>query len=136
MDTEERRTSTVRVLVADDDDLYAEALAVALAEYDWIEIVDRARNGADAVVRTLARQPDVVVMDGLMPRLDGFEATRFLLEGQPATRVVIVTSSQDPADERRAREAGAVGFVRKGSAHDRLADAILHAAFAPSGCAA
>jgi DNA-binding NarL/FixJ family response regulator len=125
MDTEECRTSTVRVLVADDDDLYAEAIAVSLAAYDWIEIVDRARDGADAISRALTRRPDVVLMDVQMPRVDGFEATRRLLAAEPCARVVIVTSSSDPADARRAEEAGATAFVRKDGVPETIAEAIL-----------
>jgi DNA-binding NarL/FixJ family response regulator len=93
---------TVRVLVADDNELFAETIAWMLDQYEEIEVVGRAENGRAAA----ALQPDVVLMDLDMPLLDGIEATGALAGTD--TRVLILTASAQDGDEERAAAAGAV----------------------------
>jgi DNA-binding NarL/FixJ family response regulator len=119
--------ASLRVLIADDNDLYAEALALTLELEPGIELVGRARNGAEAVELAVKLETDVVLMDLDMPVLDGLGATRAVLEALPSTRVVMVTASADDEDERRAREAGVVAYVRKGGFAGELFDAIFGA---------
>ena len=130
--TEARRTSIVRVLLADDDGRYVEALKAILLAHDWIEVVGTARDGAEAVERALELRPDVVLMDGLMPRLDGYQATRRLREAGSGARVVIVTSSRDPEDAARAHAAGAAALLRKGEAEASLPEAVRDLAPLPA----
>jgi DNA-binding NarL/FixJ family response regulator len=119
--------ASVRVLIADDNDLYAEALALTLDLEPGIELVGRARNGAEAVELAVTLETDVVLMDLDMPVLDGLGATRAVLEALPSSRVVMVTASADDEDERRAHEAGVAAYVRKGGFAGELFDAIFGA---------
>ncbi len=113
------------MLIADDHDLFAQALTVTLALDDRLEVAGRARDGREAVELATALRPDVVLMDLDMPVVDGLEATRQVQRLSPAPRVVVVTSSSSVDDERLAREAGAAAYVRKGGCATELFDAIF-----------
>jgi DNA-binding NarL/FixJ family response regulator len=115
----------VRALIADDSELYSEALALTLELEPGIEVVGRARDGTEAVELALSLRPDVVLMDLDMPVLDGIEATKAVLYGLPETRVVMVTASADEDDRLRAEEAGVSAYVRKGGFAGELFDAIF-----------
>jgi DNA-binding NarL/FixJ family response regulator len=115
----------MRALIADDSDLYTEALLLTLALEPGIEVVGRARDGTEAVELALSLRPDVVLMDLDMPGVDGVEATKAVLHGLPATRVVMVTASADESDRLRAEEAGVAAYVRKGGFAGELFDAIF-----------
>ena len=117
-----------RVLVAEDDDLLADMVSSVLSSDERIEIVGRAANGPDAVERALAVSPDVVLMDIHMPGMDGIAAAATLRESGSQARVVILTGSDMPGDEERARSAGAVGYVSKERAGQELVAATLAAA--------
>jgi DNA-binding NarL/FixJ family response regulator len=123
-----RRHSPIRVLIADDHRLFAEALEAVLATEDRIEVVGRAADGNEAVELARELAPDVVALDISMPVKDGFEAAAELerLERPPA--VLILTGSNAPEDVDRARRAGAKGYVTKDSIAARLVDAIVAAA--------
>ncbi len=120
-----RQPAGLRALIADDSDLYAEALALTLELDPGLEIVGRARDGNEAVELSLALRPDVILMDLDMPGLDGIEATRAVLQELPASRVVMVTASADEEDRRRAMEAGVDAYVRKGGFAGELFEAIF-----------
>jgi DNA-binding NarL/FixJ family response regulator len=115
----------MRALIADDSDLYTEALLLTLELEPGIEVVGRARDGTEAVELALSLRPDVVLMDLDMPGLDGIEATKAVLHGLPATRVVMVTASADESDRLRAEEAGVAAYVRKGGFAGELFEAIF-----------
>lgn len=117
-----------RVLVVDDDTLYAEAAAAILSLDDRLEVVGRAADGREAVELAHELQPDVVVMDVHMPVVDGIEATRRLTAELPDVRVVLVTSSSADEDRLHAREVGAHVFLRKQLGDDALLEAALAAA--------
>jgi DNA-binding NarL/FixJ family response regulator len=117
----------LRVLLADDHDLFAEALSVTLALDERVEVAGRARNGREAVQLARTLRPDVVLMDLDMPVLDGIGATRRVRRLSPAPRVVVVTSSSSAEDERQALEAGAAAYVRKGGCASELFEAIFAA---------
>jgi DNA-binding NarL/FixJ family response regulator len=123
-----RRHLPIRVLIADDHRLFAEALEAVLATEDRIEVVGRASDGSEAVelARTLA--PDVVALDISMPVMDGFEAAAELERLDPAPAVLMLTGSNAPEDIDRARRAGAKGYITKDAIAARLVDAILTAA--------
>ncbi len=91
----------VRVLLADDDRLFADAIALVLAADDRVEVVGHACNGARAVGLALALRPDVVLMDVHMPILDGLEATRLVRRAVPGTCVVMLTLSPAARPRRR-----------------------------------
>lgn len=117
-------TGSLRLLIVDDEDLFVELVRELLASETGIEIVGRASNGEEAVRLTDSLSPDVVVMDVEMPLMDGIEATRRIHDRHPEVRVVIFTGSDAERDELRAREAGAVAYVRKAHVSALLVEAI------------
>jgi len=110
----------VRVLLVEDNDVYAHTLELLLEPIETVEILNRARNGADGVQLAVDLEPDVVLMDVSMPIMGGFEATRRIRAHRPETRVVMLTSSDDPADKARARAAGACDYLTKDTPLDDL----------------
>jgi DNA-binding NarL/FixJ family response regulator len=115
----------VRVLIADDHLLFAEALESILSTDERFDVVALARDGREAVDRALELRPDIVLMDIAMPVLDGFDATRLLREEWPKACVLMLTGSNARADVDRARQVGAVGYVTKDRIASELIDAIL-----------
>jgi two-component system, NarL family, nitrate/nitrite response regulator NarL len=120
--------SSIKVLIADDHHLFAEALEAILAADKRISVVGHARNGSEAVERTRELQPDVILMDISMPVMDGIEAARSIREEQPSTRVLMLTGSNSRSDVDRARRAGAAGYVTKDRIAAELIDAIVEIA--------
>jgi DNA-binding NarL/FixJ family response regulator len=115
----------VRVLIADDHRLFAEALEAILATDSRIQVVGRARDGAEAVELWRALRPDVILMDISMPTVDGFEATVRIREHDPHACVLMLTGSNARIDVDRARQAGAAGYVTKDRIAAELVDAIM-----------
>jgi two-component system nitrate/nitrite response regulator NarL len=107
----------IRVLIADDHRLFAEALEAILAGEDGIEVVGRARNGEEALDLAVKLKPDVILMDIAMPIVDGVEATKQIRKKVRKARVLMLTGSNARTDVARAREAGAAAYVTK----DRIA---------------
>ena len=118
----------VRVLIADDHRLFAEALEAVLSSEARIEVVGRAADGGEAVELARRLEPDLVVLDISMPVMDGFEAAAALEELQPPPAVLMLTGSNSPEDIDRARRAGAKGYITKDAIAASLVDAILDAA--------
>jgi DNA-binding NarL/FixJ family response regulator len=118
----------VRVLIADDHLLFAEALEAILSLDGRIEVIGRAADGREAVELADDLHPDVVLMDLSMPRGDGFDATRRIREAHSETRVLVLTGSAATSDIDRAREAGADGYFTKDQIADELVRAILSTA--------
>jgi two-component system nitrate/nitrite response regulator NarL len=123
-----RLNDRIRVLIADDHRLFAEALEAILAGESSIEVVGRARNGAEAIELTLELGPDVILMDISMPVMDGVDATRRIRQVHPEACVLMLTGSNAAADVDRSREAGAAGYVTKDRIASELVEAIIEAA--------
>jgi DNA-binding NarL/FixJ family response regulator len=121
-------SAPVRVLLVDDQALFREALATLLAVRPEIEVVGEAGDGAAALERAASLRPDVVLMDLHMPVLDGIAATRRLRVEQPDVRVLALTTFDDDEDVFAALRAGAVGYLLKDVASERLVEALLAAA--------
>lgn len=118
-----KKPKPLRVLIADDHRLFAEALEAILAADDRIEVVGQAGDGSEAVKLARTLDPDLVLMDVSMPVLDGFEATREIRAKSEDTRVLMLTGSNSRADVDRSREAGASGYITK----DRIASELVAA---------
>jgi DNA-binding NarL/FixJ family response regulator len=118
----------VRVVIADDQRLFAEALEAILSTDGRIAVVGRAGNGAAAVDLVRDEHPDVVLMDIAMPVMDGIAAAEAIRMQTPETRVIVLTGSNAPHDVSRARAAGAAGYVTKDQIAGDLVRAILDAA--------
>lgn len=125
MEAGEPLPERVRVLIADDHRLFAEALQAILATDARIEVVGRARDGAEAVELWDKLHPDVTLMDISMPTMDGFEATARIRQHDGHACVLVLTGSNARADVDRARQAGAAGYVTKDRIAAELVDAIL-----------
>jgi DNA-binding NarL/FixJ family response regulator len=128
-------TRPVRILIADDHDIFAEGLAVTLAAYPDLAVVARASDGAEAVALTSLLEPDVILMDVSMPSMDGITATREITERHEQTTVVVVSALTDAQTAGRARSAGAAAYLVKGCPLDDLIAAI-HEAVPSSGLGA
>ncbi len=117
-------SSTIRVLIADDQRVIREGLALLLGLLPDVEVVGAAGDGEEAIglVRDLA--PDVVLMDLRMPRCDGVEATRRLREIAPACRVIVLTTYADDRSVVEALRAGARGFLTKDAGAEEIQRAI------------
>jgi two-component system, NarL family, nitrate/nitrite response regulator NarL len=115
----------VRVLIADDHRLFAEALEAVLSTEDRIEVVGRAADGGEAVALARELRPDVVALDISMPVMDGFEAAAQLEQLDHPPAVLMLTGSNAPEDVDRARRAGAKGYITKDAIAASLVDAIL-----------
>jgi len=113
----------IRVLIADDHRLFAEALEAILASEPEIQVVGRAQTGEEAVQQALALKPDVILMDIAMPGLDGVEATKRIRRKERGACVLMLTGSNARTDVARARAAGAAAYVTK----DRIAAHLIEA---------
>lgn len=118
-------TSPIRVLIADDHQLFAEALQAILSTERRIEVAGRARDGRQALELAASLRPDVILMDISMPVMDGVEATKRIRDVSPETCVLMLTGSNARMDVDRARRAGAAGYVTKDRIAAELIDAIL-----------
>jgi DNA-binding NarL/FixJ family response regulator len=104
---------TIRVLIVDDHEIVREGLQTLLAEESDFEVVGTAGDGAAAVVLAQSARPDVIIMDLVMPGLDGIEATRRIHNSNPEARVLVLTSFVDDQRVREAIQAGATGYLLK-----------------------
>jgi DNA-binding NarL/FixJ family response regulator len=114
----------IRVLIADDHAVVRQGLRTFLELQDDIEVVADACDGEEAVSATFDGRPDVVLMDLMMPGLDGIEATRRILRERPATRVIALTSFLDDETVLPAVRAGAAGYLLKDVEPEQLVRAI------------
>ena len=118
----------IRVLLVDDHAMVRRGMRDFLSLHDDIEVVGEAADGSDAVERADELQPDIVVMDLMMPNLDGIEATARIKAAHPDLEVIALTSFIEEARVVAAIEAGASGFLLKDAEADELAAAIRAAA--------
>lgn len=105
--------SPIRVLIVDDHEIVREGLQTLLSEEADFEVVGMTGDGAAAVTLAEAKRPDVIVMDLVMPGLNGIEATRRILAGNPGARVLVLTTFADDQRVREAIQAGAIGYLLK-----------------------
>jgi signal transduction histidine kinase/ActR/RegA family two-component response regulator len=114
----------IRVLLADDHKVLREGLAYLLREQPDLEVVGEAENGRRAVELALQTRPDVVVMDMVMPHMNGIEATRRIVAAMPGVRVIGLSMHDDENMASAMLQAGAVTYLSKGGSSGPLIDAI------------
>jgi DNA-binding NarL/FixJ family response regulator len=103
----------IRLVIADDHRLVRVSLAFLLQSDPAIEVVGEAENGREAIAKTVALEPDIVLMDLSMPEMDGIEATRQILALRPKQRVLVLTSYSNRERVLEALQAGAKGYLLK-----------------------
>jgi DNA-binding NarL/FixJ family response regulator len=118
----------IRVVVADDQELIRDGLALMLDASGAASVVGRAADGAEAVALARRLQPDVVLMDVRMPSVDGIAATRTIVREVPAARVVVLTTYDLDDYVVEALQAGAVGYLLKDTPRKALVAAVTAAA--------
>jgi DNA-binding NarL/FixJ family response regulator len=118
----------IRLLIAEDETLVRHALAQLLAAEHDIEVVGQAPNGEAAVIAAQTQQPDVILMDINMPKLDGIAATRRIAQETPGCAVVMLTVLDDDDSVFEAIKAGARGYVLKDAPPEEVLIAIRAAA--------
>ncbi len=114
----------IKVILADDHTIVREGLRALIRTDPGIEIVGEAANGTEAVQLAKLFMPDVVVMDIVMPQLNGLEATRQIVAAVPMTRVLILSSYSTDGYIQQLTEAGAAGYLLKYAAGNDLLTAI------------
>lgn len=114
----------IRVLVVDDQAVVRSGLSAFLSIYDDLDLVGEANDGAKAVNLCGQMRPDVVLMDLVMPNMDGAEATLAIRKHYPHIQVIALTSFKEDELVKRVLEAGAIGYLLKNVSADELAEAI------------
>lgn len=115
----------IKVLIADDHQLFREGLTNLLLTSDEIEVIDQAENGRDLIDKAEKLQPDVILVDINMPEVNGIEATRRLKLQMPKIKVVAVSMHSERQYVKGILEAGADGYLLKNCTYRQLIDAIL-----------
>ncbi|MCA1056547.1 response regulator transcription factor [Rossellomorea aquimaris] len=115
---------TIRILIADDHHVVRRGLVFFLKTQKDIEIVGEAQNGAEAVKMADSLKPDVILMDLMMPVMDGIEATKEIKQSHPSIQVLMLTSFSDQNHVIPAIEAGAAGYQLKDIEPDELVSSI------------
>ncbi|SDO55438.1 two component transcriptional regulator, LuxR family [Streptomyces sp. cf386] len=117
-------SGTIRVLIADDQQMVRQGFSVLLNTKPDIDVIGQAVDGLDAVARVAELVPDVVLMDIRMPELGGIEATRRITTATPHIKVLVLTTFDLDEYVYEALRAGASGFLLKDASADQLAEAV------------
>jgi NarL family two-component system response regulator LiaR len=120
-------TEPIRVIIVDDHAMLRRGLKFFLKGFDDLELVGEANSGPAALDLCAEVQPDVVIMDMVMPGMDGAQATQAIREQFPQVQVIALTSFQEEDLVERALQAGAIGYLLKNVNADGLAHAIREA---------
>jgi two-component system, NarL family, response regulator LiaR len=114
----------IRVLIVDDHTIVRKGIRALLAEIEGFEVVGEAGDGQAAIAQAASLQPDVILMDLAMPKMDGIEAIRQIKLSQPESRILVMTSFATDDKVFPAIKAGALGYLLKESAPEELVQAI------------
>ena len=114
----------IRVMIVDDHAIVRRGIRALLSEFGDLDVVAEAADGQEAVLRAGETQPDVIVMDLVMPGMDGIEATRQITSQQPESRILVLTSFAADNKVFPAIKAGAQGYLLKDSSPEDLVRAI------------
>ena len=118
----------IRLLLVDDHAIVREGLRMLLGEVPDLELVGEAKDGPEAVTTAAALRPDVILLDLMLPGLNGIEVTRRILAQQPDCRIIVLTSFADDQNVLAAMQAGAAGYLLKDVLQADLVKAIHQAA--------
>lgn len=127
-DSGKAETSKITVLIIDDHSIVRRGLILLLENFDDFELVGDVGDAARGVEMCRAKNPNVVLMDMVMPGMDGVTATRAVREACPDTQVIALTSFNDDANIQAALKAGAISYLMKNVSIDELATAVRKAA--------
>ena len=120
-------SQTIQVMLVDDHNVVRSGLATSLKAYEDLELVGEAKNGLEALNLCRQKQPDVILMDLMMPVMDGIAATRAILAKYPEIKVIAMTSFEQEDLVQGVLAAGAMGYLLKNVTADDLAQAIRDA---------
>lgn len=124
MKEQPRDPGKTRVMIVDDHAVVRSGLSAFLLAFDDLEMVAEASGGEEAVRRCLSAKPDVILMDLVMPGMDGAAATRAIRQACPGVQVIALTSFKEDDLVQGALQAGAIGYLLKNVGADELANAI------------
>jgi NarL family two-component system response regulator LiaR len=119
---------TIQVMLVDDHNVVRSGLATFLKAYDDLELVGEAKNGLEALNLCHQKKPDVILMDLMMPEMDGIAATRAILGEYPEIKIIAMTSFEEEELVHGVLAAGAISYLLKNVTSDELAKAIREAA--------
>jgi NarL family two-component system response regulator LiaR len=114
----------IRLLIVDDHTIVRKGIKVLIATEKDMQVVGEAENGAEAVEKAASLKPDVILMDLVMPHMDGIEATSRITTQQPGARILVLTSFAADDKVFPAVKAGALGYLLKDSSPEQLLEAI------------
>jgi len=120
-------TEIIKVLIVDDHPIVRNGLEASLLAEKGLELFGKAKNGAEALALCQESTPDVVLMDLVMPDMDGLETTRAILDRHPQVKIIVLTSFPEEDLVQRAIEAGAIGYLLKNVSISTLSNAIRSA---------
>ena len=118
------KDTPIRILIADDHQLVRQGLMALLSVKPGIEVIGQAADGGEAVDLAQSLEPDIILLDLLMPNKDGIEATREIKAEDPDARILIITSFAEDENVYKAIKAGALGYLLKDSSPQELMQAI------------
>ena len=117
----------IRILLVDDHKIVRQGVRAFFDAHEGIDVIGEAGSGAEAVKLVEERVPDVVLMDLIMPGMDGVEATRLAKDISPRTQIVVLTSYHDDEHIFPALQAGALSYILKDVEMDELAETVFKA---------
>lgn len=120
-------TEKIKVLSVDDHEIFRGGIEFMLLAFDDIQLVGQAQSGEEALRLCARHEPDVILMDMMMPGMDGATATQAIKQEYPQVQIIALTSFQEGELVKRAMQAGAIGYLLKGVSIDELVAAIRSA---------
>lgn len=117
-------SQVIKVMLVDDHNVVRSGLTTFLKAYDDLELVGEAKNGVEALNLCRKKKPDVILMDLMMPQMDGIAATRAILADYPDIKIVAMTSFEEEELVQGVLAAGAISYLLKNVSSDELAAAI------------
>jgi two-component system, NarL family, invasion response regulator UvrY len=114
----------IRIMIVDDHDMVRKTWKLVLEQHDAYKVIVECDNGEDAIEMAYAHQPDVILMDINMQPMNGFEATRKIIENTPHLKIIGISVNNQPAYARNILKLGGKGYVTKNSSPKEMFEAI------------